>query len=399
MRLLFVTPRALGEPRSGGTIKSAALLAHLERRHEVDVACFVPRGGSSGAGVGWERTGRTITVPLGRPRSAVRLVASYGRRVPLSIERNRSAAMATAVRELVAARDHEAVFVDGWLMAQYLPERFRGRKLLHQHNAEHVMWRRQAELERAPHRRAVLRAEASRVRRYEAAMLSRFDAVFAVSQSDRSALAALGAVPEIRILPNVPDPSLVDRPPLEPPEDPVLLFFGTLSWQPNVEGLTRFLRGAFPALRREIGGVRLVVAGTGASGSLVSLAARTPGVEFVGEVLDDEPLYRRARAFVDLGIGGAGTRVKLLNSLARGLPAVATEDAARGLEIVPGEHLLLAETPSAAVAALLRILRDDDLWRSMSRRGRELVRARFTPEVAFASLDGVLDGDDAPPSG
>lgn len=389
MRVLFVTPRALAQPRSGGTIKSAALLAYLERRHEVDVACFVPSGERAEPGANWRRTG-TIAIPLRRPRSVGRLVASYGRRVPLSIERNRSRAMADAVRELVATRGHDAVFVDGWLMAQYLPPGYGGRTLLHQHNAEHVMWHRQAELERAPHRRAVLRLEASRVRRYEAAMLSRFDVVFAVSEPDRAALLTLDGGHDVRILPNVPDPSLLGRPALEPPGDPVLLFFGTLSWQPNIEGVERFLRGALPALRREIADARLLLAGAGASGSLVALARRTPGVEFLGEVPDDEPLYRRARAFVDLGMGGAGTRVKLLNALARGLPAVATRDAASGLDVAPGEHLLIAEEPTAAVPQLVRLLTDDELWKHLSRNGRELIRARFRPEVAFAELDHAL---------
>lgn len=387
MKVLFATARPLGDPRSGGTIKSAALLAHLDRRHEVDVACFVPGDGSEER---WERAGRTVTVPLRQPRSAGRLLASYGRRIPLSVERNRSPSMASAIEELVAERNHDVVFVDGWLMAQYLPTRFDGLSLLHQHNAEHVMWRRQAELDRAPLRRAVLRLEARRVRRYEAAMLARFDVVFAVSELDRAALSGLAEGSEVRLLPNVPDPSLLERPALEPPEEPVVLFLGTLSWQPNVEGLTRFLRQALPALRRANGDVRLVVAGSGASASLASLAARTPGVEFLGKVLDDEPLYRMARAFVDPGLGGAGTRVKLLNSLARGLPIVATTDAAGGLGVVPGEHALLAEDPSATVAPLVRVLTDDALWRSLSRSGRELIRARFVPEIAFASLDDAL---------
>lgn len=391
MRVLIATPRALGDPRSGGTIKSAALLAHLERRHEVDVACFVPP--DAGPDARWEHAaGRTVTIPLDRPRSLGRLLASYALRRPLSIERNRSAAMSRAVDELVASRRHDAVLIDGWLMAQYLPTRFAGLALLHEHNAEHVMWRRQADLERSPMRRAVVRAEAARVRRYEKDILPRFDVVFAVSEPDRAALLALGAPPPVPLLPNVADASLLDRPPLEPVAEPVLLFLGTLSWQPNQEGLTRFLVGGFPALRREIEGARLIVAGSGAPRSLASLAARTPGVELVGDARDDEALYRRARGFVDLGLGGAGTRVKLLNALARGLPAVASGDAAEGLEVARGEHLLVADTPTEAVAALVRVLTDDDVWRNLSRRGRELIRARYVPEVAFGSLDDALYG-------
>jgi glycosyltransferase involved in cell wall biosynthesis len=384
MRVLFLTPRPLVDPRSGGTIKSAAVLAHLEARHEVEVASFVAPGER------WERaSGRVVVVELDRDRSVGRLAASYLRGVPLSIERNRSAGMVDAVDRLVRDRSPDAVFVDGWLMARYVPGGFGGLAALHQHNAEHVMWRRHAELERNPLRRALVRLEADRVQRYEAHILGRFGVVFAVSEPDRAALLRIGAPPPVPLLPNVPAPGLLDRPALDPFPEPVLLSIGTLSWQPNVEGLLRFLRQGFPRLRQEVPNARLVIGGSGAPRTLVSLAASTPGVELVGEVHDDEALYRRARCFVDTGLGGAGTRVKLLNTFARGLPAAATPDAAAGLDAVPGEHVLLLDAASG-VAPLIRLLSDDDVWRRLSERGRELIRARYLPDVAFRTLDDVF---------
>ena len=384
MRILFLTPRPLDQPRSGGTIKSAAVLAHLERDHEVDVAAFVPSGG------GWDRPGRTAVVELDGRRTVGRLLASYARRVPISIERNRSTAMRGLVRRAVAETKYDAVFVDSWLMAQYVPNGLRGRTLLHQHNAEHVMWRRHADLERSPLRRVAVRLEAGRVRRYESRIVRRFDVVFAVSEPDRDALLAIGARPPVPLLPNVPAEGLLERPALEPVQEPVLLTIATLSWPPNAEGLLRFLRDGFPRLRREVPEARLIVGGTGAPAPLLSLAAATPGVELVGEVREDEPLYARARVFVDAGLGGAGTRVKLLNAFARGLPAAGTANAIEGLEAIPGEHVVILDPGGAAPTPLAQLLTDDGTWRRLSERSRELIRVRYRPEVAFATLDEAL---------
>jgi len=384
VRILFLTPRPLDQPRSGGTIKSAAVLAHLERGHEVDVAAFVPSGG------GWDRPGRTAVVELDGRRTVGRLLASYARRVPISIERNRSTAMRGLVRRAVAETKYDAVFVDSWLMAQYVPDGLRGRTLLHQHNAEHVMWRRHADLERSPLRRVAVRLEAGRVRRYESRSVRRFDVVFAVSEPDRDALLAIGARPPVPLLPNVPAEGLLERPALEPVQEPVLLTIATLSWPPNAEGLLRFLRDGFPRLRREVPEARLIVGGTGAPAPLLSLAAATPGVELVGEVREDEPLYARARVFVDAGLGGAGTRVKLLNAFARGLPAAGTANAIEGLEAIPGEHVVILDPGGAAPTPLAQLLTDDGTWRRLSERSRELIRVRYRPEVAFATLDEAL---------
>lgn len=386
MRILFLTPRQLDAPHSGGTIKSAALLAHLEQRHEVEVATFGP---------GWDRpTGRTVTIALERPRSVGRLVASYVRRIPLSIERTRSPRMAAAVAASIADRPPDAVVVDGWLMARYLPPGFTGRRLLHQHNAEHRMWHRQADLERSRWRRLAIRAEAARVERYERSIVGRFHVVFAVSEADRYALLALGAPAPVPLLPNVPVPTLLDREPLRPITEPTVLHLGTLSWPPNLEGVDRFLREGMPALRGAVPNVRLLVAGAGAPASLREQVDRTPGVELAGAPADDEPLYRGARCFLDAGLGGAGTRVKILNALARGLPVVATRDAADGLEVEAGRDLLVVDDAAAAAVAVARVLRDDAAWTSLSEHGRAVIRERYRPDVTFSALDRALEDDD-----
>jgi glycosyltransferase involved in cell wall biosynthesis len=311
--------------------------------------------------------------------------------VPLSIERNRSATMAERADRLLETGGHDAVFVDGWLMAQYVPDGYRGLRLLHEHNAEHVMWRRHAELETNRFRRPLVRLEARRVRRYEADLLSRFDVVFAVSERDRATLAALvTSGPRIDLLPNVADPALLERPELTPSPEPVLLFLATLSWPPNAEGLSRFLDDDLPALLERVPGARLVVAGAGAPERLVRQVHVSRGAEFAGPVEDDEALYRRARCFVDVGVGGSGTKVKVLNALARGLPVVTGPDGAAGLDVSSGEHLLIADDRDSMVAALEFVIEEDATWEMLSRSGRELVRRRYVPEVAFGALDEAL---------
>jgi glycosyltransferase involved in cell wall biosynthesis len=385
-RILFLTALPLDRPRSGGTIKSAALLAHLERAHDVDVACL-----SSSS---WTRErGEVVSAATTKPRSARRLLASYVARVPLSVERNRAPALAAAVSSLVERRGHDVVFVDGWLMGQYVPASFAGMRLLHQHNVEHEMWERHARLEAAAAARVLVRIEAARIRAYERALLARFDVVFAVSDADRRALVALGGPPEcVRVLPNVADPALLERPALDPPEEPVVLFLGTLSWPPNVEGVERFLRRGLSPLETRVPGIRMIVAGRGAGERLTALVRSTPGAELVADVEDDEPLYRRARCFVDASVGGAGTRVKILNALARGVPVVATADATSGLQTHDGIHLLEAGDPASMAEPIARVLTDDELWRRLSAEGRRLVRERYSPPGAFEALDDVLSG-------
>ena len=93
---------------------------------------------------------------------------------------------------------------------------------------------------------------------------------------------------------------------------------------------------------------------------------------------------------MDVGVGGSGTRVKVLNAMARGLPVVSLPWGIEGLNAVPGEHALVARDEAELLDLLGEVLDDEGRWRALSQGGRRLVRERYVPEIAFASLDAAL---------
>jgi len=392
VRILFLTSEIPYPADDGGRIKTMSILEYLRPRHSLTLVCFRRRALDEEESHWVERFGSVTTIPLNRGRSPWNLARSYVSGVPLSIWRNRSDPMHEAVNRALRSNEYDCVFIDRWLMAQYLPKGLPGLTLLHEHNAEYVMWERQAELERNPLLRPLLRLEAARVRRYEARILRTYDAVFAVSDADREALIAIGAESSrVQLLPNLPDPGLLDRPALNFSDtQPVILYFGTLSWQPNIEGLAYFIRSVLPLVRQMMPEARLLIAGKGAPASLVRLAADTDGVDYLGPVRDAEALYRQARVFVETTRSGGGTKIKILNSLARGVPVVATPEALAGLDISPGDHLLSGNDAQSLADAAVRLLSDAALFGRLSEGGRALIRAHYTPQTAFIPLEEAL---------
>jgi glycosyltransferase involved in cell wall biosynthesis len=298
--------------------------------------------------------------------------------------------MASMVEEELAHAEYGAILVDHWLMAQYLPQSFGGVRLLHEHNAEYVIWERQAARSRNP----LVRREAARVRKYEGEIAERFDRVFCVSESDKTSLVELGVPPRaLGVLPNIPDPRLLDLPTLEfGGAPPSIVYIGTLSWQPNIDGLERFLTSVFPLIRDRVPEARFLLAGRGAPKNLEALARKTRGVEFLGAIDDPESLYRRGRVIVEATTSGGGTKLKILNAMARGLPVVASPEAAEGLDCTDGEHLLIARSDVLMAESVLRVLTDDELWQRLSAAGLALVREKYVAEVAFRPLDEALSG-------
>lgn len=393
MRILFLTPLFPFPASSGGLIKTATILQYLVPRHSVDVLCFQRRAlTEEQKAFAAEFPGRITSVPLCQERSAINLLRSYGARLPLSIYRNRSGQMSALVASQLSEQTYDAVFVDHWLMAQYLPKGFSGLSLLHQHNAEHVLWQRQASREANPLLKLLLRLEGQRVRRYEAAILPHFHWLFAVSEEDRQSLIALGTPAErVLLLPNLPQAELLARPKLSfARSQPHILYLGTLSWQPNQEAVECFLREVFPDLRQTLPEARFVLAGQGAPRRLLNLVRSSPQVDIIGPVVEAEPLYQQARVFIEPIYSGGGTKVKVLNALARGLPVVTTPQGAQGIEVLPEEHLLIAQDPPSTVEAVRRLMTDPALWQRLSDNGRRLMQERYQPATAFAALERAL---------
>ncbi len=398
MRILFITANFPYPPDSGGALKTLSVFEYLSRRHSV-AGISIIRAPLTQAQEMWTAENGVQTVLVDRGRSPGNLIRSYLGRRPLSVERNRSGQMRALVDEKLAAGLPDAVFVDGWLVAQYLPEWFSGFKMLHQHNAEFNLWQRESDKRGGGPLRWLAGREASRVRRYEAKIMSRFDAVFAVSVEDARALVSIGADRErVHLLPNIPDPALLDLPSLSfDGEEPEIMYFGTLSWQPNIDGLERLITRILPLVREQLPGVELSVAGRDAPRRLIDLAERTPAVRYVGPLDDAEPLYQRARVFAEVTQTGGGTRIKVLNALARGLPTVASVAAAQGLDIVTGDHVLVARDDDALARAIVLLLTNEERWRIVGENGRALVRGKYVAEVAFGELDRLLARDEPPP--
>jgi glycosyltransferase involved in cell wall biosynthesis len=87
---------------------------------------------------------------------------------------------------------------------------------------------------------------------------------------------------------------------------------------------------------------------------------------------------------------GAGTRLKILEAMAWGLPVITTSIGGAGLGLVNDTHALIADEPSAFAAAVERIVRDDALWARLSAAGRALVEERYSWSQIGDRLDAAI---------
>jgi glycosyltransferase involved in cell wall biosynthesis len=292
-------------------------------------------------------------------------------REPAAVVENRPRASALAAR-LPSLGRFDLVCVEHDRLGPLIAQRpvVGGEWTLTLHNLPSERKRHELALATSRRQRWLYSRELADARRFEADMVDRYDAVFVPSESDATALGPGGVV-----VPNGVDTERFSPTPLR--RDPVLVFTGTLSWGPNIDGMQWFCAEVLPRLRAAVPEVRLDIVGFDPLPE-VSALARVPGVELHTNVPSVLPWLERARvAVVPLRIG-SGTRLKALEAMAAGRPVVGTSVGLDGLGIRRGVHALVADEPAAFADAVVEVLNDDGVAARLSAAGAEHARARFS---------------------
>lgn len=233
-------------------------------------------------------------------------------------------------------------------------------------------------------------AAAAVTRDKELAVYRKADVVVALTAEDRQALAE--AAPDLALdsLPNIhPIPERVA--PFESRRD--ILFVGNFIHDPNVDGVRWFCETAWPEIARRIPGARLILAGNAPTDEIKALAGER--ILVTGFVPDLEPYLDGCRVSIASLRYGAGMKGKVGEAMAAGLPVVATGVAAEGMDLVPGEHALIADDPATFADAVCRLYRERDLWERLSEAGRKTIGDRMSPGAVADRLEAILFGGGA----
>ncbi|MGE3513169.1 MAG: glycosyltransferase family 4 protein [Vicinamibacterales bacterium] len=385
MRILFLTETVPYPLDSGGRIKTYYTLQALSSVHEVHCHAFIRETAQAVAQEPLQRVAASLTLHL-VPRSVGRemlfAVKSLLTGAPYTVVRHFDPSVMRTLEAATREKRFDAVYCDHLSMMTYglrlaLP-------ILHDaHNVEHEIVRRFAGTARGL-RRIAAELEWRYVRRYEGRVYSRCSLIYAVSEVDARQIRAMGGpAPRIAVVPIAVDAqSPVPATPWR--NGPEVLFVGALNWPPNRDAVQYLINEIWPLVLSRMPSARLTVVGRGA------LDSTSPNVTFTGWVEDVAPYFAAARVLAVPIRSGSGLRVKILESLARGVPVVATSVGMEGIAARSGEHLIVADDSQSFADGLVRTLQDDGLVRQLSIEGRCLAAERYDRSVIARQLLDTL---------
>jgi len=384
MRLLAVSSWFPSPPDNGSKLRAYHLLAHLAARHEVTLLSFAEPGEGASA-PDLERMCEAVHVVAGNPFKPRAPLATRGLfdAMPRSFRQTYSPEMQQLVDDAVVRTDAAVAFQLG--AGLYLRGHATVPRVLDEIETTVIQNRYRSR----PIGTARLRAGLTwwKFSRYVRTLVGCFDQTTVVSAIERQQLLALGCDPaRVHVVPNGVDEGAL----LEPntPAPGSMIYAGSLRYSANYEAVEYFVRAILPRIHVARPDAHLTVTGDVHGVDLGPLSR--PGVAFTGRLPDVRgEVTRSAVSVVPLKTGG-GTRLKILEALALGTPVVSTSKGAEGLDVAPGEDILIADTPQAFAAQVIRVLDEVPLRRLLAANGRRLVSRAYTWTHIGTQLDAVL---------
>jgi len=405
-RALFLAADLPWPRDGGGRIGTLHLLEAMCRIYEVDlVAMADPQGEPD---LEYLRSicssVEAVAIPFTFGRHRIHQSVVFGRslfsREPYRIRKFRSRRFESVVWRRLATGRYELLHCDSLGTVPYarlappdLPA------TMAHHNMESDIYRMAALQATNPVRRLLASIEERKLRRSESTRLPTFDRTFVVAPEDAELLRRLG-VERTTVLP-MPAPSL-SEPRRTPPSGRRILSLGSMSWYGVADGLLWFHDQVLPLVRERVPDVEWELVGPFAPAAIRRLDGE-PGIRVTGYVPELASHVAMARiAIVPLRIAG-GIRIKLLDCLAWGLPAVSTSVGARGLEIPEGAGSFRQDDPAGFADKVVQLLTDDRVWLSTAEAGRRFVSehhsvAKFDAAVEFGIQAAIRHRDLQGPS-
>jgi glycosyltransferase involved in cell wall biosynthesis len=274
------------------------------------------------------------------------------------------------VRELPRGIDLvQAEFVEMLSLGAWLPQRIP--KVFIHHQLQFVYAKRFSAVRK---RSGFSEYLESTMRVQEKAYLGKFDGVVVFSEDDKRALAELLQDEKVHV-----SPFPITCRSTAPAErfEAHFTFVGSEEHFPNRDALEWLTTGVWPAISKRMPGCTLKVIGPW--GKISRARFSKPGIEFMGYVPELGNAVKGSVMLVPLRIG-SGIRVKLLDAMAQGVPAVSTSIGCEGIPARDGIDILIRDDASDFAAAAVELLNNPELRARLASAGKDLVAGHYSPE-------------------
>jgi len=187
------------------------------------------------------------------------------------------------------------------------------------------------------------------------------------------------------VVPFALDPALY---PMQPPaSEPVVGMIGSMHWEPSRSAAERLITRIWPLLKREVPRAKLFIAGWSAK-TYLNKYSSLPDLTLAENLSHPSEFFSQAAVMVYAPSCGSGMKVKVMESMAYGVPVVTTWEGVEGIDYQNGHECWVAETDEDMAGRVRQLLDDSKQRLQMRDAARVLIEQRYSPRPV---VDKMMD--------
>ena len=362
-------------------------IKHLAKRHEIFLISLTQEGQQKYIPFLKDYCVSVETVLKDISFSKKGLFLNLFSHVPYNMTRYYSAEMEGKLKEIISKHQFDLMQIEHLHMAQYA--KFAGRipVILRQHNVESVMMERYYRYASHLLERTYAYLQWRKLLGYERRMCLKCDLVITLSKVDERYIKRLSPQINTEVVSCGVDFKYFNFASL-PREKDKIVYIGGVAFPPVFEGILYFLKKTWPKIRKGYPEAKFYILGN-FSISRYRKIKDTPDVIFLGHVEDVRPYMATSALTVVPHRIASGVRLKILESMAMRLPIVSTLIGCEGIDVVDGEHILIADSPEIFAQKVITLLKNDNLRTNLAEKARRLVQSEYTWESVEQKLEQI----------
>lgn len=376
--------------RSGAKLREYHFVKALGERHVLTYLHFTDPGSEPLTRKDLPFCEEVLSVPKPGVYGPAKMLRGAVGKWPLPILNYMSEEMsATVAREI--PKGYDLIHLDSIHMIRYAPSE--GNVVYDWHNIESEAMRRFSETVSSAAKGWYARQTAAKLAKLESEILKTALGHIVCSAREQDELKRIEPSARVGVVENGVDVAAYSSGTEVVPGPSKIVFVGLMDYYPNVEAVTSFAQQVWPAVRRRFPKLSLWIIGANPAPAVRDLG-KLEGVTVTGTVPDVRPYYRDAlAAIVPLRTGG-GTRLKILEAMAAGVPVISTPLGAEGLSVTPSKDILIADPGDAAAwtRQLACLIESEETRKAICASALELVRSQYDWGILGRKLCGLYEG-------
>jgi glycosyltransferase involved in cell wall biosynthesis len=376
MKILMLTPYLPYPLWSGGQIRTYNLLKNLSQKHEITLFSFIRSDKEKEYIPVLRQFCKEVQVfkkrPPWTPTSLILAALTF---YPLVVCMYLNRQVKKAIAQAISEKHFDLIHAETFYVMPNIPKDCSLPVILVEQTIEYLVYQHFTQMVKFWPKKIIMLWDVFKIKFWERKFWQKAIHVVAMSNSDKDIMQKLVPDLNVDLVPNGVDTEFFPMRRFKKKKGKTVLFIGNFKWLQNREAVSILISQVWPEIRKKIHSAKLWIVGRSPSNEIKKV--KDLSIKVSDNIDDIRKAYLASDVLLAPIYGPGGTRYKILESMATGLPVVTTSTGIEGLGAKIGSDVLVCDDPQGLAQCTVNLLNDEILYNKLAFNGRKLVENTF----------------------